>query len=225
MKICVSISAENPKAALAAMKKASVKADLIELRIDRFGGQDLESLLRAKTRPIIVTNRKKDEGGFYEGSEARRIAELERAVSLGADIVDIEMSSCRRGIAALTRRIEAQEGGSKLLISYHDFKETPSDQVLRDKLAECAGAGADIIKIITYANRMEDNFRVLSLIREGKERGCRVVAFCMGDTGRVSRAAAPLFGAPFTYAALRRGAESAPGQMTVAELKSIFRGR
>lgn len=225
MKICVSIAAENARAAAAAMKKMSGKADLVELRIDRFGGRDLESLLGEKNCPVIVTNRKKDEGGFFEGSDAERIAELEYAVSLGADIVDIELSTGWRGIAALARRIGQKGGKTKLLVSYHDLKGTPEDGVLHAKLDACAEEGADIIKIVTYAERMEDNFRILNLIRQGKERGYPVVAFCMGETGRVSRAAAPLFGAPFTYAALRRGAESAPGQMTVAELKRIFRKR
>lgn len=225
MKICVSISADNARAAMADMKKASRMADLIELRIDRFGGEGLDRLLQTKTRPIIVTNRKKDEGGFYGGSEAQRLTALKYAVSLGADIIDIELSAGRRDIAALARRIEEAGGKTKLLVSYHDFKGTPSDRVLRGRLEACAKAGADIIKIVTYANRMADNLRVLNLIPQGKEKGRSVIAFCMGEAGRVSRAAAPLFGAPFTYAALGRGSETAPGQMTIAELKRIFKER
>jgi 3-dehydroquinate dehydratase type I len=81
-------------------------------------------------------------------------------------------------------------------------------------------AGADICKLVTTAKSLEDNLAVLQLIREFP--GARVVAFAMGDLGAISRLLCPLVGGYFTYAAMKEGLESAPGQMTVGDLRKIY---
>jgi 3-dehydroquinate dehydratase type I len=81
-------------------------------------------------------------------------------------------------------------------------------------------AGADICKLITTARSFEDNLAVLNLIREFP--GKRVVSFAMGEYGYVSRVMCPLVGGDFTYASLQEGRESAPGQLTVVQLKKIY---
>ena len=223
MKVCVSILPVDIPEALAGMKKAAQVGDLVELRIDRIGGEALETLLSLRECPVLVTNRKKDEGGFFTGSELQRIESLKRAVSLGVDMVDIELSAGPQVIAELGLQIEVRGGKTDLLISCHDFNGTPSERVLRNKLSECIRLGADIVKIVTSAKKIEDNLRVLSLIPFAGKKGCAAIAFCMGEAGRLSRVAAPLFGAPFTFASLERGAESAPGQLTAGDMKEIFK--
>ncbi len=222
MKICASILPAGVPEALSGMQKAWEIADLVELRIDRIGSGALDRLLASKRGPVLVTNRKKTEGGFFTGTEAQRIRELKRAVSLGADMVDIELSAGIKSISGLVRHIDETGRSTRLLVSWHDFTGTPADRVLRNKVSKCARAGADTIKIVTLANRAEDNLRVLSLIPLAAEMGCGAVAFCMGSLGRVSRVAGPFLGAPFTFGSLEPGAETAPGQMTVSELKRIF---
>ena len=81
-------------------------------------------------------------------------------------------------------------------------------------------AGADICKIITTAKRFEDNNRILELVHEFRDR--RIIGFAMGDEGRLSRVLSPLAGAYFTFASAAEGSESAPGQITVAELRTIY---
>ncbi|NIS60800.1 MAG: type I 3-dehydroquinate dehydratase, partial [Proteobacteria bacterium] len=88
---------------------------------------------------------------------------------------------------------------------------------------ECEATGANIIKIVTYANTMEDNLRVLELIPHARKRGLEIIAFCMGEMGRISRVMAALLGSYFSYASLEKGAESAPGQLTVQEMEVISR--
>ena len=222
MKICVSIIADDIAEAERQMYQVSAVADLIELRIDRIGRDALTRLLPIKTAPILVTNRLKEEGGWFTGDEAERLAQLKRAVSLGADIVDIELSSVRASIKELKDHIRETGNKTQLLISYHDFKETPPDHVLRHKINAAIHAGADIVKIVTFANRMEDNLQIMNLMAACRSKGANILAFCMGELGRISRIAAPLFGAPFTFASFEKGKESAPGQITIAELKNIF---
>ena len=61
---------------------------------------------------------------------------------------------------------------------------------------------------------------MLKLIREFPETN--IVAFAMGSLGLPSRILSPLVGGDFTYASIEKGAESAPGQITVADLKKLY---
>ncbi len=82
--------------------------------------------------------------------------------------------------------------------------------------------GADAVKIVTYAKFFEDNLNVLSLIPFARKQGQKILSFAMGEKGRMSRIFAPFLGAAWTYAALEKKKTSAPGQLTVQEMKSIW---
>ena len=90
-------------------------------------------------------------------------------------------------------------------------------QIIINQLA----AGAEICKVVTTARCLADNLAVLRLIDAFPET--KVVAFAMGASGQVSRVLCPLVGGYFTYASIGKGQESADGQITVGELKDIYR--
>ncbi len=223
MKICIPITAPSVESALARMEVARPLADLIEIRIDRIPGVNLARLLAAGKEKILVTNRRREEGGGFGGTEKERIALLQEAVELGAGYVDVEASTGESGIRSLKRKIAAAGGATKLIVSHHNLDGTPGVQALRRVFGGCASPGADIVKIVTLARKAEDNLRVLGLIPYARRRGVQIAAFCMGEQGRISRVAAPLLGSCLTYASLEQGGESAPGQMTVGEMKRILK--
>ncbi len=107
-------------------------------------------------------------------------------------------------------------------MSHHDLAGTPSTKTLAARLKACRALGADVVKIVTLATRAEDNLRVLALLPQAREMGQDLVAFCMGAQGRLSRVAAPLLGSRWSYASLEKGAASAPGQFTAAEMRTIL---
>jgi 3-dehydroquinate dehydratase type I len=220
--ICIPIIANTQDAALMQMERSFPLADILELRIDRIEDVNLEKLMSKKQGKILVTNRRKDEGGGFPGTERDRVELLKEAVALGADYVDIELRTEEALIKELAARIGNHHGRTKWIISHHDLIGTPSERVLRMKLNETTGTGADITKIVTYAKRMEDNLRVLGLIPYARRKELEIIAFCMGEMGRMSRVMAPLLGSYLGYASLERGAESAPGQLTIEEMKLIF---
>jgi 3-dehydroquinate dehydratase type I len=78
---------------------------------------------------------------------------------------------------------------------------------------------ADKIKITTTANSKSDCSLVMGLYAKHKN----ILAFCMGTLGKITRVAAPLLGAEFTYASWNELRSTAPGQLTVAELKEIYK--
>jgi len=77
--------------------------------------------------------------------------------------------------------------------------------------------------MVPFAESWEDNLTILSLLPFAKERRQKIVAFCMGEKGKISRVISPFLGAAWTYASLDKDRASAPGQLTVRELTEIWK--
>jgi 3-dehydroquinate dehydratase I len=199
---------------IASIKKVEPLVDLFEVRIDLIG-EDWQSVVKKLSIPWIACNRSPLEGGKGEADEAARIDKLLQAVESGADIVDVELRTV--SLANTVARIKPK---ARCLISFHDLIATPSLEELIVILARQVEAGADICKVITTARHFRDNLTVLKLVKKYEKK--QIVAFAMGGLGVVSRVLSPLVGGDFTYASIVRGRESAPGQITVDELKSIY---
>jgi len=82
--------------------------------------------------------------------------------------------------------------------------------------------GAGMVKIITYARAPEDNLRVLGLIPLARELGIKIIAFCMGPAGRISRISTLMMGGHVSFASLEEGQESASGQIPVRKMKQLL---
>ena len=74
------------------------------------------------------------------------------------------------------------------------------------------------IKIVTMAKSINDGSRILSLYSNAKN--VKLIAFSMGNLGKISRLLCLLLGSPYTYVSLNRSV--APGQFSLDEVKSIF---
>jgi 3-dehydroquinate dehydratase I len=221
--ICISIVPGTNEEALSLLGKALPAADLVELRIDRIEKPDLPILLYAGKERLLVTNRRRDEGGFFARCENKRMALLHEAVDLGVGIVDIEARTGPGAVSDLAGAIRAKGGKTRLIVSHHDMNGTPTLRTLERRLKACRLPGADIVKIVTLANTVEDSLRVLEIIPQALGMGQEITAFCMGEQGRLSRVAAPLLGSCISYASLEEGAESAPGQMTADQMRNVLR--
>jgi len=209
-RICGSITSTDGEA----VRRAMPLVDLFEVRIDLIG-DGWEKLAKQLPKPWIACNRSAAEGGAWHGPEARRIEELLRAMELGAVMVDIEVRT--KNLANIVKLLRRK---TKLLLSHHNLEKTPGPEALRQIIQRQLDAGADVCKVVTTATRFEDNATVLSLFAEFPKT--RLVAFAMGPLGMISRVLSPMAGGDFTYASLAAGAESAPGQTTVAELRKLY---
>lgn len=209
-RICATIVNDDLKA----VKGVEPLVDLLEVRIDLIGSHWPE-LVRHLERPWIACNRSAKEGGSWRGKESERIDALRSAIALGARIVDIELST--PGVKTLVKVIK---GRADCLLSYHDLKETPPLERMKEIVRQQLAAGADICKLVTTAQSFEDNITTLQLIRDFPET--RVVSFAMGALGFASRILCPLVGGDFIYASIEQGKESAPGQLTVGDLRKIY---
>ena len=187
-------------------------ADLVELRLDYLHELDIEQVkkqFRKFSDRLIATLRKKDEGGRFQGKESQRIKLLEKLLAWKGPYKDIELSAVSEN-PSLSKNIST-------IISMHNFEGTPSKRVLEEKLSSALKYGS-IAKIVTTAQILTDNITVLSLY--DKKVKSRLIAFCMGEQGKISRILAPKLGSPLMYGCLEGGAV-APGQIPISELRGF----
>lgn len=110
-----------------------------------------------------------------------------------------------------------------LVISYHNYDETPSDTELRSIVAEMDQAGATIFKFSTFCQSRHDALRLMSLLLELKEQGRRTTVLGMGEQGKATRIIGPLWGSEIAYAPQDVANSSAPGQLSLKQLSAIFK--
>ena len=209
-KICAVITTND----LEAVKEVEPLVELYEVRIDLIGDSWPE-LVKHLWKPWIACNRSAEEGGSWRGSESKRREELLSAIEMGASIIDVELVT-----GNLKEIVQLIKKKAKCLLSFHDLKGTPTLDRMREIVQREMEAGADICKVVTTAQRFEDNLAVLQLISDFPKT--RVVSLAMGPLGFASRILCPLVGGDFTYASIEAGRESASGQITVRDLRKIY---
>ena len=210
VRLCASITSND----IPSVKMIEPIVDLFEVRIDLIG-DSWTDVARQLKKPWIACNRMVEEGGKWEGNEARRIERLLQAIELGAKIVDIEYNA--KNVENIIKLIKKR---AECLLSFHDFQKTPSLDVMKQIVNKELKAGADICKVVTTAQTFEDNLAVMRLFSEFPD--AKMVAFAMGTQGFISRGMAPLIGAYFTYGAVQKGTESAPGQLPVSDMLAVY---
>ena len=219
-KICVSISGNDMDSVIAAAKQAQSEADILEIRLDGLKDPDPSQLVQEINSSLLFTNRPVWEGGNFAGEEDERLQILRTAVQSGAQYVDIEMKTGKADVQLLLD--EVRDTDCKVIISWHNFKETPSREELEEIFDRQRNSGAHIGKIVTMAHDFTDVLRVLQLQEAAHEKHFPLSAFCMGQAGVISRLATLQLGGFMTYAAPESGKATAPGQLTVSALKEML---
>ncbi|HEX7481903.1 MAG TPA: type I 3-dehydroquinate dehydratase [Candidatus Bathyarchaeia archaeon] len=218
-RICVSILPKNNIEALNLIEKAEeAKADLIEVRLDCLETSRKLTELSASTKvPLIGTNKLQSEKGFFAGIESERQQTLLNAAKSGFEYVDVDLSSpkYKETISQLKML------GAKPIVSYHKFDGALNISAMTAVLDKELASGACVCKIVTTAKQIEDNLPVLSFVSFASSKA-KLVCFCMGEHGRVSRVLSPLFGSFFTFASLEDGSATASGQMSINEMKTAY---
>lgn len=228
--ICASIIAHTVEEFLDAARNAR-DADVIEIRADGLkveppSGQKYRAEIKRLLRnvkiqtdlPVILTIRKEKEGGVFKGSEAERVACIEDAMKL-ADAIDIELRMEEEKREEIMG--EAKKNRIPVILSYHDLNKTPEEDAMKAMLEEESGAGAGMAKLAVKANSMEDVFKLLKVTREMSSRlSIPICTISIGELGKISRIAAPLFGSAISYGYVTR--ETAPGQLSVSQLRQAF---
>lgn len=184
---------------------------MAEIRLDMTDSSDAEiEEMFAQDVPKIATCR------FESTSLEVQKSKLIKAIQSGAEYVDIEIEAPKEQKEAIVA--EAKKHNCKVIISYHNFNETPGLKELYQIADTCYNDGADVAKIATMVNHSEDNARLMSLYSLDKP----VVSLGMGELGKITRLVSTLLGAEFSFASQDDGASTAPGQITYSAMKELI---
>ncbi len=216
-RICAVVAAPTALEMKKRLGEALRRTRTVELRLDylksdsemdRFLGWWRDHPIDAR---VIATCRRTPEGRF-RGDADEQAGVLATAADCGAAWCDLEETP---GMPQETMLTQLFLGEARTLLSYHNFRETPRD--LASILRRMQRAGADAVKIATQCRSYADSLRVLAL---ATGRG-DLIAVPMGDAGLPARVLTLRQGSPLAYAAA--GEATAPGQLTVEEMKDLYR--
>ena len=216
-KTCVSIAETTPKKLLQTLRIALKKSDYVEIRFDFLKAEQIPQVLetvKKDLKKIVCTLRPKTEGGKFAGKEKERLSILKLIAEYNPFLLDIEFNTMKQN-KNLVKYLKTTK--TKLLISGHDFKKTPSLTELKKKLNQMSKFSSNV-KIVTTAKSTKDSTRVLQLY--SKKENINLIAFTMGNPGRVSRILSLYLGSPYIYVSL--GKPVAPGQFSLDEVKRII---
>lgn len=221
-------TAEEIRAEIAEAGGNSDKFDIVEIRSDSFDAMNHEdhfALVDHIARemsdyPIIYTYRTNGEGGNGTKSAAEYQSLLSHAIDhSGIDIVDIEFFMYEEIVDQLIA--QAKEKGVAVLLSQHDFRDTPHFEDMMATYKNMYERGGDILKLAYQPADGRDVLSVLSAVHDARRKfNCQVVGIAMGEAGKITRVAGGVFGSCLTYGHLVN--QAAPGQIHAGILKEYL---
>ncbi|XP_050380949.1 bifunctional 3-dehydroquinate dehydratase/shikimate dehydrogenase, chloroplastic-like isoform X2 [Argentina anserina] len=222
--ICAPIMADSVAKMVVEMGRAKAAgADLVEIRLDHLkvfdSSGDVKTLIDQSPLPTLFTYRPKWEGGQYDGDEKSRLDVLQLAMELGADYIDVELQVAQEFIDSIH---DKKPEKCKVIVSSHNYQETPSVEALGNLVATIQATGADIVKIATTALDITDVARIFQITVHSQ---VPIIGLVMGERGLISRILCAKFGGYLTFGTIDSGAVSAPGQPTIKDILHLYNFR
>jgi 3-dehydroquinate dehydratase I len=204
--------------------------DVVEWRVDFF--DDVEDLKKVKDAlseirsilpdtPLVFTFRSAKEGGEKEVSTSNYFELNKVMVESGLiDIVDVELFNNEEFIKTLIS--VAHNHNVYVIISNHDFHETPAKEEIISRLCKAQELGGDLPKIAVMPQSAADVLTLLDATNTMNEQYADrpIITMSMAGKGVISRLAGEVFGSALTFGAAKKA--SAPGQVPVTELRRIL---
>lgn len=163
---------------------------------------------------ILATCRHHLNRGGFTGSVDQQLSILRNAASAGAELIDLEVEHAE----PLKKRLPELRQHASLIVSYHNFESTPALMAPWRRLRRI---DADAYKLVTTARKPGDNLRMCEFVRAQRE--VPLIAFAMGEQGLSTRVLSLSAGCLFTYASPIESQGTAPGQIPVKSMRSLYR--
>ena len=199
--------------------------DIVEIRSDSFDALSHEEhiklvnhiLQEMQDYPVIYTYRTLNEGGKGQKTAAEYESLLGAVLEqCSVDIIDIEFFKYEDIVDNLVQK--AKEKGVGIILSQHDFKETPHFDEMMATYRNMYERGGDILKLAYKPADGRDVLSVLSAVHDAREKfNCQIVGIAMGELGKITRVAGGVFGSCLTYGYISH--KAAPGQIHAEVLK------
>lgn len=232
VKTIVPITAKNKEQAIAQAKviAANQDADLAEFRIDLLDfaadskqvialGHELKKILA--TKPMIATIRTHNEGGKLTISDADYGKTYQAYLKQPfMDMLDVEMFRDQQVVKNTVKL--AHDKKVLIVMSNHDFQQTPSENEIVKRLLKQDELGADILKIAVMPQSKQDVFTLMNATLKVSQQSKKpLLTMSMGKLGTISRIATANMGGSFSFGMI--GEASAPGQIDVTQLKQFLK--
>lgn len=191
--------------------------DIAEIRVDLFEDKSPKSINSVINcigkKPKILTIRSSVEGGSWNDTENQRLDIYKKFIPI-SEAVDIELSSKTIIDEVID---EAKKNNVNVIISYHNFEQTPDIEELKNVISQAREKGADIVKIATHINSEKD-IEILKQVLSDSQNDLVIIG--MGEKGTKTRVEFPRFGSLITFCNVER--ETAPGQIGLNELQEML---
>lgn len=196
------------------------ECDWLEWRVDMLLEEVGRETLLSEARPelpVLLTVRAGDEGGSGGlGMEERR--ELYAGLLPVATAIDVEIAH----MDSLVDIVEdARSKGILVVGSAHHFKNSFSEEEIREKDAQARGMGADIVKIAHFLQEPGDLLLGTEWLRHCRNEGLSAALMGMGPMGPVSRLLYAQMGSRLVYGYLGEH-PTAPGQLPASEFRRVI---
>jgi len=163
---------------------------------------------------LLVTCRRHQNHGRFNGSIEEQLAVLDLAVRNGAHAVDVEIETAE----VCPERMSQFRGRTQVIVSYHNYEATPAMDTVVNRVMRVP---ADAYKMVTTARKPSDNVRVLAVAKGLPKQ--HVIVLAMGELGFPTRVLSPIFGGVYTYAAPMLVEGTAAGQVSAKQLRHLYR--
>ena len=222
-KICVPLVGKNKQEILEELEQLSWDSvDLVEWRMDMC--EDLsESIEIARTisndYPLLATFRTIFEGGKQTISNHEYVQLYKKLIDYKVvDMIDVEY---QRDDVVKELVNYAHNHGVCVVLSYHNFQQTPLEKDIFAHMRNMQKLNADICKIAVMPKTEEDVIAFLqTAIHLKKQMTTPYVLVSMGKLGMITRMCCDLMGSCMTFGKVAQA--SAPGQIAVDQLKEIL---
>ncbi len=191
--------------------------DAVELRIDALTETvSCDEILSLRfSKPVLVTVRRREEGGMRDIDESERRDTARRLLPIAAAL-DWEIAAMPTAAALLS---EAHQADITVVASAHDFQKTPALETMQVLERQARSMGADVVKFAFRLNSPDDLLIGAELL---KQRTGPMAVMGMGPLGPVSRMFYAQLGSSLVYGYLGNR-ESAPGQWEAALFQKALR--
>jgi len=180
---------------------------LPEVRLDLYPDVPVEAMVRSLGRKCLVTCRRREDGGAWDGDEASRLERLVEAARSRPAWLDLEWE------LPIPPELEGARSHLRILRSVH-VGEGVFD--LEARLRDLPDG--DAYKWVGRAGRLADNARVKGPLAWARDHEVILSAFLMGAKGIPSRCLQFAWGGAFTYAAADDAPAAAPGQVPLSRM-------
>ena len=221
-RVCVAITGTDANDMIEKAESLARDNSFIEFRLD-YVSQPVAAIPKVKKFfemhqhvVAIATCRRAENGGKFKGSLAAQLDILGKAAAAGCQIIDLELQSALKCKADALQKLRTR---AALLLSFHDFRATKK---LEDTLEKMRAIPADFYKIVTTATTLSDNVVMMKFLETHGDRHS-LVGLCMGEQGLISRVLSVRASSVFTFASVSPGEETAPGQISAQDLRSVYR--